>query len=818
MRFLSLIVFLFVISVTGFTQQYKISGYIKDASNGEVLPGVSVFVDELKEGAATDANGYYHFTVPEGTYHLHIALISYKDTIILVKINKDIKMDVSVNSNSINAKTVNVVGLKANNNVESAKMGTITLETKDLKTIPVFFGEQDILKVIQLLPGVQSAGDANTGFYVRGGGPDQNLVMIDGATVYNAGHLIGFFSIFNSDALSSVSLIKGDMPANYGGRISSVLDITSKEGDMEQIHASGGIGLIASHLTVQGPIKKDTAGFIVSARRTYVDLFMQKPFIPASSAFSGTSYYFYDLNARLNYRFSAKDQLSITGYYGQDDFTFSDAEAQFSTKVPWGNAIVAANWNHIFNEKLLSTTSLSFTNYDFRFSGAESGFNFTLFSGIHDYHFKENFDWIPNKKHHFKFGTEYTLHVFIPSAISAQAPSVNFSTSDVVHLYGNEVGVYATDEYEITDLFKVEAGLRYSIFEQMGPFTRYNENPQGQITDTVTYKSLQPIVTYGGLEPRISMRYTLDENSSIKGGFSRNYQYIHLASISSISLPTDIWVPCTSLIPPSMGDQYALGYYRNFKDNVYESSVEVYYKHMTNLIEYKDGVTPEGNASSDPDENFTLGTGQAYGAEFFLKKRIGKLNGWIGYTLSWTTENFPDLNNGRTFYAKYDRRNDVSVVANYELNDRWTFSSVFVYADGNALTMPDAWFVVEGQLVQEYGERNGYRLAPYDRLDISATYTTDPKKRALRYQTRWENRMQKASVTDATTYVDNRPAWKKNLHTSWTFSVYNVYDRYNPYFIYMSVTGNVYNNTLSIQAKQVSLFPVLPSVSWNFDF
>ncbi|MGP8216611.1 MAG: TonB-dependent receptor [Bacteroidia bacterium] len=813
MRFLLTIIILFVLNINGFSQQYKISGHVKDASNGQTLPGVSVFVDELKLGAATDVDGFYQFTVPAGTYHLHISLMSYKDTVIAIKVNKDIKVDMGLVSSAINAKTVNVMREKANNNVQSERMGTITLDVEDLKTIPVFFGEPDILKVIQLLPGVQSAGDANTGFYVRGGGPDENLVMIDGATVYNAGHLLGFFSIFNSDAINSVSLIKGDMPANYGGRISSVLDITAKEGDMQQIHASGGIGLIASHITVQGPIKKDTSGFIFSARRTYIDLFLRKPIIPASSPFFGTSYYFYDLNGKINYRFSAKNQLSITGYYGQDDFTFNDAQMGFSTNVPWGNAIASINWNHIFSDKLLSTMSLNYTSYTFRFNGAESGFNFMLFSGIHDYHFKENIDWIPSKKIHAKFGVENTVHVFIPSAISAQEPNVNFNTSDVVHLYGDEAGVYGTCEYAVTDLIKMEGGLRYSAFEQLGPFTRYNENSQGQNTDTITYKTLQKVALYGGLEPRYTIRYILTENSSLKAGYSRNYQYIHLASISSISLPTDIWIPCTSLIPPSMGDQYAIGYYHNFLENLFESSVEVYYKHMENLIEYKDGVTPEANASADPDENFTLGTGQAYGAEFFLKKRVGKINGWIGYTLSWSTENFPDLNNGQTFYAKYDRRNDISAVINYVLNDRWSFSSVFVFATGNALTMPDAWYVIEGQLVEEYGARDGYRLAPYDRLDISATYTPDPKKQALRRQARWEKKH-----GDSAAYVDNRPTWMKNFHSSWNFSVYNVYNRYNPYFIYLSVSGNAYNGTLTIQAQQVSLFPILPSVSWNFNF
>lgn len=817
MRFLKLFAAFLFIPFSLFSQTYKVSGYVKDASANQTMPGVSVYIDESQIGSSTDANGYYHFSLPAGSYHLHFSLMGYKDTIVAINVHSDIRVDMSIASTSINAQTVNVLGEKANNNVISSKMGTITLETKDIKTIPVFMGEQDIIKVIELLPGVQSAGDANTGFYVRGGGPDENLILLDGATVYNAGHLLGFFSIFNSDAISDAQLIKGNMPANYGGRISSVLAIDTKNGDMENYHASGGIGLIASHVTVQGPIKKDTCGFIISARRTYLDVFLRPPIISSSSPFAGTSYYFYDLNGRVNYRFSAKDQLSITGYYGQDVFNFVDNDAQFSTKVPWGNAIASLNWNHIFSDKLLATTSFSYTSYNFRFSGGEDGFSFSLFSGIHDYHTKVNFDWLPNKKHNIKFGIEQTIHVFIPSAISAQEPSVNFNTSSIIKLYGNEAAIYADDEYDLSDRIKIDAGLRFSLFQQLGPFTRYLQNSvTGQNTDTITYKPLQNIALYDGLEPRISIRYQTGASSSIKIGYSRNLQYIHLASISSVSLPTDIWFPCTSLVSPTIGDQYAAGFYKNFKDNLYESSVEVYYKHMQNLIEYKDGTNPESSATSDPDENFTFGSGDAYGIEFFLKKRMGKLNGWIGYTLSWTTETFADLNNGQTFYAKYDRRNDISVVANYVLNDQWTFSSVFVFASGEALTMPVGWYIIEGTLVEQYGDRNSYRLAPYNRLDISVTYTPDRKKRVLRKQEKWEQKMKSEGLDKP--YVDHRPKWLKNMHSSWSLSVYNVYDRYNPYFIYFSLHGDVYNNSLSIQAKQVSLFPILPSISWNFDF
>jgi hypothetical protein len=379
--------------------------------------------------------------------------------------------------------------------------------------------------------------------------------------------------------------------------------------------------------------------------------------------------------------------------------------------------------------------------------------------------------------------------------------------------------VYASDNWDISNKFKVEYGLRYSLFQQIGPFNRFIENGQNTVIDTIHYKTLQNVAFYDGLEPRISLRFILSPASSIKVGYSRNYQYLHLAEISSVALPTDIWFPSTSIVHPQTGDQYAIGYYRNFIDNMFESSVETYYKPMQNLIEYKYGFTPDQNLTTNPDENFTFGSGQAYGFEFFLKKRYGNLNGWIGYTLSWTTETFPDLNNGQTFYAKYDRRNDLSVVLNYVLNKRWTFSSVFVYASGEALTMPIGWFIIEGNLVEQYGDINNYRMAPYSRLDFAATYTPDKAKKALKRQQKWEAKMARTGHDSAqTSYTDHRPNWIKNWHSSWTLSVYNVYDRYNPYFIYFNISGNVYNGSLTIQAKQVSLFPVLPSITYNFEF
>jgi len=816
MRIFLLSFIIFLSTINAYSQEFKVTGYIKDASNGQTLPGASVYIDENHQGAATDVNGYYTFTLPAGNYHLHVSILSYNDTVIPIKVFSNVHFNINLKQTSVSTQAVDITADRPDKNVESSQMGTVKLDVKDLKTIPVFFGEPDILKMIQLLPGVQSGGDANSGFYVRGGGPDENLILLDGATVYNAGHLLGFFSIFNSDALSSVELIKGNRPANYGGRISSVLNIQSKDGDMEDIHASGGIGLIASHLTVQGPIKKDKVSFIFSIRRTYIDAFLREPFISSSSPFYGTKYYFYDLNGKISWNISPKDHLSISAYYGEDVFNFTDAQAGFGAQIPWGNGIASVNWSHIYSDKLISNLTLDYTDYNFKFNGSDAGFYFSLFSGIHDYHLKYNFDYLPSKKHHIKYGVEYTLHVFIPSEISAQEQSVNFSLNSIQKLYANEGGVYLTDDYDLSARIKIEGGLRYSVFQQIGPFDRYIQDNQGVNVDTIHYKTFQNIALYGGLEPRISFRYRLNDESSIKVGYSHNIQYIHLASVSSVSLPTDIWFPSTSLVQPTTGDQYAIGYYRNFKDNQYESSVETYYKDMRNLIEYKNGVTPESNPGANPDEDFTFGSGQAYGFEFYLKKKSGKFNGWVGYTLSWTTETFADLNNGQTFYAKYDRRNDISAVANYTLNDSWTISSVFVFSSGEALTLPIGWYIIEGELVQQYGNLNNYRLVPYDRLDLAATYTPNRQKRLERRQQRRENKMQKEGI-DAP-YVDHRPQWRKNFKTSWTFSVYNVYDRYNPYFIYFDISGNVYNNSLTIQAKQVSLFPVLPSVMWNFEF
>lgn len=775
---------------TAFAQQSKkftISGYIRENATGEALIGAVVSIREPLKGTTTNTYGFYSLTADSGEYEMHVSFVGLQEFVQKIVLDKDIHLDVKMLPKQNEA--VIITDTKADDNIKDGQMSTNRLEIKQVKQIPAFLGEVDVLKTIQLLPGVKGGAEGNSGFYVRGGGPDQNLILLDEATVYNAGHLFGFFSVFNGDAVKDINLIKGGMPAQYGGRLSSVLDISMKEGNNQRFQEDGGIGVISSRLTVQGPIKKDTASFIVSARRTYIDVLMG-PFIKDDSPFKGSGYYFYDLNTKLNWRVNEKNTVFLSGYFGRDVFTYNDNKSDFKVSIPWGNATTSLRWNHIINPKMFVNTTAVFSDYKFSFGAEQDGFEFKLFSGIRDYNGKIDFSYLPNNKHYVRFGVNYTWHTFTPNNVSAKSGETVFDLGGLKKEYAHEVAVYLNDEWDITPRLRVAAGLRYSYFMMVGPFDRYVQDVTGRTIDTISYGKNKKVKDYGGLEPRLSVRYVIDDESSVKAAFTQNYQYVHLATISPISLPTDIWVPCSDVVKPQLGWQYAAGYFRNFLDNRYETSVELYYKKMLNQVEFAPGALPEDNVNNNTDNNFVFGTGQSYGAEFFVKKRTGKLNGWIGYTLSWTTRNFPDIDNGRTFYARYDRRHDLSVVGIYDLNDHWTFGAVFVYGTGNAITLPVARYIIEGQIVSDYGDRNSFRMAPYHRLDISATYTCKPKK------------------------LFHRLPYQSN----WNFSVYNVYNRHNPYFIFFDNEGSIQEGNLKVTAKQVSLFPILPSITWNFSF
>ncbi len=765
-------------------KRFTINGYVRDLSTGESLIGASVSVKGNSKGITTNLFGFYSITVNEGAYTIVTTFVGYKSEIINLEIHSDTALNISLISGQNLSEEIIVTSKKREQNVKTAQMSKIVLPIEQIKSVPAFLGEVDLLKVIQLLPGVKNAGEGSAGIYVRGGGADQNLILLDDAAVYNTGHLFGFFSIFNADAIKNVSLIKGGMPAQYGGRLSSVLDISMKDGNNKKFQVDGGIGLIASRVSIQGPIVKNKSSFIVSARRTYIDA-LSKPFMSKSSQFSGSGYYFYDVNAKLNYQFNDKDRLYLSGYFGRDVFDFSNSRQSLKINIPWGNATGTIRWNHVFNKKLFANTTAIFNNYNFTFKATQNNFEIKLASGIQDLSIKQDFDFYPYAKHKIKFGALYTFHKFTPSVISGKQDSVVFNPLNAQVKYAREGAAYFQDDWELSPKFQINAGIRYSFFQQVGPNKIYNTDADGNRIDSIITTKGQQVKYYGGLEPRLTLRYSINEKMSVKASVTRNLQYIHLVSNSGTTLPTDLWVPSTYKVKPQISWLYAAGLFKNFKNNTYETSFEVYYKQMQNQIEYKDGYTP--NTLDDTENSFVFGKGWSYGTELFINKIKGRLTGWIGYSLSWTWRQFPELNSGDKYPAKYDRRNDLSIVALYELNKKWKISASFVYGTGNAATLPQRFYIIGNVLTQEYSRINQYRLPSYHRLDLSAILT--PKKN--------QNR---------------------KLKTEWVFSVYNAYSRKNPYFIYFDQTGNPLDGSLQIQGKQVSIFPIIPAVTWNFKF
>jgi hypothetical protein len=790
MKFFSLVIQVFILVIFSINLQaqskHTVSGYVKDENTGEFLPGANAYIKETMQGASTNPYGFYSLTLPAGKYTLIVSFLGYNDVEIPIDLNTDQRKNVSLISKAILAKEVVITESRIENSVKSTDMGRVELSVEQMKKLPAFFGEVDLVKIVQLIPGVKNAGEGNTGLYVRGGGPDQNLVLLDEAVVYNAAHLLGFFSVFNSDAVKTVDLHKGGMPAQYGGRLASVLDISMKEGNNRNYKVNGGLGLISSRLTVEGPIKKDTSSFIISGRRTYIDVLAQ-PFIREDAPTKGSGYFFYDLNMKMNYRLSDKDRLFLSGYFGRDVFTFKSTESNFNIRIPWGNATLSARWNHLFNDKLFLNTSLIFSDYRFESNIEQTSFAFKVGSGIRDYNAKADFTWYPTVRHNVKFGLNYIWHRFTPNNASGEIAGEELDFGPTVNLFAHEAAAYIGDDFDISDKLRIHAGLRASWFAHAGPFTRYQKDELGLKTDSTVYDKGQIIKDYPNIEPRLMLRYSLNKNSSIKASFTQNYQYIHITSLANQSLPTDLWFPSTELVRPQFGTQYSLGYYRNFKDNAWETSVEAYYKTMENQIEFKDGVLPSSGVNDNLDNFLTFGRGEAYGAEFFVKKAFGKTNGWIGYTLSWTQRTFAELNGGKTYYSNYDRRHDLSFVLSHEINKHWTLGAVFVYASGNLIWLPTSLYFFEGNPVVNYEDRNNYRMPAYHRLDLSATW------------------------------VPNRKP-DKRLKSSWNFSIYNVYSRLNPYFIYLETSGSPIDGNLKNTANMVSLFPIIPSVTYNFSF
>ncbi|OJV25663.1 MAG: hypothetical protein BGO32_01240 [Bacteroidetes bacterium 37-13] len=773
--------------------KYTLSGFMKDSTSGESLLGATILITELSKGVASNEYGFYSITLPAGKYTLKAAYIGYQTQIKEIDLTKDQRLNIAFQPNFIETKEV-VISAERKANVESSQMGKQEITIEQAKSIPALLGEVDVLKTLQLLPGIAGAGEGNSGFYVRGGGPDQNLVLLDEAVVYNTGHLFGFFSVFNGDAIKNTTIIKGGMPAKYGGRISSVVDIGMKDGNMKKFEVEGGLGIIASRLTVQGPLWKDKMSFIVSGRRTYIDALL-KPMLKNldGGQWAGNSYYFYDLNAKFNYKISDKDRIYISTYLGKDVLNFTAPGGGFGFNFPWGNRTATARWNHLYSHKLFSNATFCYNDFEFNANTQFQGVKFGVRSSVREYTGKIDFDYSPIIGHFMQFGAQYNYHIFTPYQASGSSGDVTFNNANKSPKYAHETAVYFQDDFDAFRWLKINIGLRGSMFNFVGPFEKTVFNSSGQAVDTLNFAKNKNIKTYWGLEPRLSARFKLGKNNSIKLGITWNQQYVHLVSQSTTTLPIDLWVPSSLTVKPQIGIQYALGYFHNFKDDMFETSVEVYFKDMRNQIEYSESAI--GSISADVEDLFTFGRGYSTGAEFFVKKALGKFTGWIGYTLAWTWRKFPEINNGEPFLARYDRRHDLSIVLMYNISKSWRVSGTFVFSSGQRTTMPISYYLIEGNPHFVYGKRNWYQLPPYHRMDLGFTYIIPTKR---------------------------------NWYSDITVSVYNVYNRANPYFIYLDPKGDFSsekesngkekNANFQFSAKQVSIFPVLPSLTWNFKF
>ncbi len=769
--------FLFAFTLNGefvFAQKYHIlNGVLRDQTTGETLIGASVQAKgATKLGTVTNAYGYYSLSIPNGVYEIVYSYVGYESVKKNISIAKDTKQDIALSSSNQLLEVV-VNAEKRNSNVENPIMGVQKLNVKEINSIPVLFGERDILKTLQLLPGIQSAGEGNSGFYVRGGSTDQNLILLDEAPVYNASHLLGFFSTFNSDAIKDVTVYKGGMPAQYGGRLASVLDIKMNDGNKKEYTVEGGLGLIASRLKVEGPFQKDKSSFMVSGRRTYADTFLA---LSPDSSIRNNTLYFYDLNAKANFILNDKNILYVSGYFGRDKLGLGNTFG-----FDWGNKTATVRLNHLFSNRLFSNTSFIYSDYNYVIENLLEENNFKVTSAIRDFNFKQDFQYTANNAHEIKFGLNAIHHTILPGKITASVIS-SVNQSEIENRQGISLAAYFSDEYSVSERLKLAYGTRFSNFVALGSGTFREFDADGNTTKTFNYKSGEVVKNYFNLEPRVSAAFQIAENKSLKIAFTRNTQDLHLMSNSTATSPTDLYVMNSNNIKPEIADQIAFGYFSNFKNDSYEFSAEVYYKNMKNQIEYRNGTDLRGNRNIEADLLF--GDGRAYGIELFLKKRFGDFNGWIGYTLAKTERQFDDINDGLWFNAKQDRTHDLSVVGIYKASKRWTLASTFVYNTGNAVTFPSGKYQINGETTFYYANKNGYRTPAYHRLDLSATL--EPKiKPNRKYQ------------------------------SSWSFGVYNAYNRKNAYSIDFKEDPDDSSKT---QAVQYSLFGIIPSVTWNFKF
>jgi len=748
-------------------QRFTLSGYLRDATSGEALIYATIYPESLKTGVSTNEYGFFSITLPEGKYKFVFSYIGYQTINKEMTFDKNLHENIALSPRETNIEEVTVIGHPKENIIRQNEIGTVRLDVKELSTIPVLFGEQDILKSIQLMPGVSPVGEGNSGFYVRGGNSDQNLILLDDAPVFNPSHLLGFFSVFNSDAIRDVKLYKGGVPARYGGRASSVMDIRMKEGNLKDYHVSGGIGLISSRLMAEGPISQDKSSFMISGRRTYADLFL-----PLSNdiRIKDNKLYFYDLNLKTNLIINKNNRVFLSGYFGRDvlqakDFGFS-----------WGNKAGSLRWNHQFSPSLFANTTMVINDYDYKTEGDIDG-KFSLAAGINDLSIKQDYALSLFNHLNLLFGFNSVLHHFKPGEVMSN--SKNIKSFKISEKDGWENAIYAFSEHQLSDKVNIGYGIRMSSFSRIGPGTENSYNSTGSITKTETFASGKFYRNYFGFEPRFNITWLLTDVSSIKAGYNRMSQYIHLLSNSSAGTPVDYWLPSSNNIKPQYISQFSAGYFRQIKSMGTDLSVEGYFKNMENQIDYRNNADVFLNENAEAELLF--GKGRSYGLELLFKKDEGIFTGWISYTLSRTEKRFDEINDGTWYPARQDRTHDISIVTNLKASKKFSISATWVYYTGNAITFPSGKYVIDGNVVNYYTSRNGYRMPAYHRLDLGASLL-----------------------------LRENPKFRSEL----SFGVFNAYGRKNAY----SISFQTKENSSQTEAVKLYLFSVIPSITWNFRF
>ncbi|MFI5131719.1 MAG: TonB-dependent receptor domain-containing protein [Chitinophagales bacterium] len=769
-RILISVYLLLVITVVSAQQKFTISGTIKSKDKGETLIGTSIRAGN--SGTSSNEYGFYSFTLAKGNYTIEFSAVGMQTKIEEIVLDKDIKLNIFLENEVKNLEGVVVSSQSKGRSISSPQMGVEKLSVKEIKNIPVLFGERDVLKTIQLLPGIKSAGEGNSGFFVRGGASDQNLILLDEAPVYNASHLLGFFSTFNSDAIKDITIYKGGMPAQYGGRLSSVLDIKMNDGSNQDYNVSGGIGVISTKLNVEGPLQKDKSSFLVTGRRTYVDVFLK---LAKDSALRENRLYFYDLNAKLNYQLSDRDRLYLSGYFGKDVLGVGKTFG-----IDWGNSTGTLRWNHIFNRKLFANTSLIFSNYNYNISIQSGGDDFDILSKIQDWNLKQEYQWFPDNKNNIRFGFNTIYHTIAPGEIKVHQ-SISVNAAALQKRYSSENALYITNTWKASNKLNLTYGLRLSFFSVLGKGDYYNIDDDGKVTDTISYSNGEIVKTWFNPEPRLAASYVFNASTSVKASYVRNVQHLHLISNSTSSSPTDKWVANTNIIKPEISDQVSIGYYKNLSHDRYELSVETYYKTMQNQIDYRDGADIFANTDAI-ESQLLFGKGRAYGIEWLLKKKTGKFTGWLAYTLSKTEKKIDGINSNHWYNARQDRTHEISIVGSYQLNRKWILSANWVFYTGDAVTFPAGKYHINDQTVFYYTARNNYRMPNYHRLDVGATWTLKQKKK---------------------------------FSSELVFSLFNAYGRENAYTINFRDNKDDPDRT---EAVQVALFKFIPSVTYNFKF